>query len=147
MTTKQNSRPVKTYIGIDCGDERIGVARINTVAQIGEPLTVLEAKNASLLDTLQKLVAEHSADGLVVGIARGLDGQETQQTNKTREFAVMLARELSVPIYQIDEALSSQEAQTRIDQGNKGSIDSVAASVILEDFVRQPNQEEYEVIG
>mgnify|MGYP006375151227 FL=1 len=67
-------------LGLDLGLKRTGVARINLIAKIAEPLSAIQMDNTDLVSKVQELITEHNACAVVVGLPRGLDGQETEQT-------------------------------------------------------------------
>jgi putative holliday junction resolvase len=135
----------KTYIGLDIGQSRIGVARIHSVAMIAEPLQVIDTKKQDVTQMIQRLVLEYQSDGIVVGLPRGLDGQETAQTQYCRDFALQLKKHLAVPVYMIDEAGTSQEADQRLASNSMVSRDSMAAAILLEDFARHKKMKDLEV--
>jgi len=86
-----------------------------------------------LIEEIKAIVAEHAAVGIVVGLPRGLDGQETQQTQHSRTFTAELAKKVSLPVYMIDEAATTVVARSRT--GSNENIDAHAAVIIAEDFV------------
>jgi len=129
-------------IGIDYGAKRIGVARVSPVVKIGEPLIVLNATEETVLDQIQAIVTEHDAQACVVGLPRGLDGQDTEQTLHCRTFAAVLQKHVTVPVFMIDEAGSSKAAQQRIaDTDSEAGLDAVAAAVFVEDFVHHRDKD------
>ena len=73
-------------LGLDVGDARIGVARINSIAQIAEPLVVLQ-NNDRFMTELTELILEYSIDLLVVGLPRNMSGEKTKQTAVVEHFA------------------------------------------------------------
>lgn len=134
------------YIGIDVGEKRIGLARINSAVGIAEALAVLDAQSEYLFEEIYAAAQKYEVSGLVVGLARGLDGQETAQTAVCRQFAQNLKDSvLNMPVYLVDEAGSSLEADERIRQGVAGMRDSIAAGVILENFLTIRDKAGYEV--
>ena len=130
-----------TVIGLDVGERRIGVARVHPIVKIAEPLAVINTADGDQYEAVQAVIAEHQADGVVVGLPRGLDGQETAQTAYCRNFARELKEHVAVPVYLIDEAGSSKEADERLKVNPGASRDSVAAAVFLEDFIVDKNQQ------
>jgi putative holliday junction resolvase len=140
-----NVNQERVYIGLDVGESRIGVARVHSIVQIAEPLAIIDATKQDVCKEIQSLVVTYQADGVVVGLPRGLDGQETAQTQYCQEFALKLKECLAVPVYMIDEAGTSKEADTRLSKGSQISRDSMAAAILLEDFIAQSEQEELEV--
>jgi len=119
-------------IGLDLGVSRTGVSRLNTIARLAEPLSVIDMKNGNILMKTEKLVSDYGACAVVVGIPRGLDGQTTKQTLWAIKLLEMLENGLKVPVFSIDEAGTTKKAETIVRRGQ--SIDSVAAGIILEDF-------------
>lgn len=128
-------------IGLDVGEKNIGVARINTFVKIAEPLKEIKAGPEAFTDVLT-VVREHGAVCVVIGLPRGLDGQETAQTAKIRQFVDEFAENTDLPLYLIDEAGTTKEAEKRQASYPDASIDSLAATIFLEDFVATENQKQ-----
>jgi putative Holliday junction resolvase len=120
-------------LGLDLGLKRTGVARINLIAKIAEPLQPILMDGTDLVSEVQGLIAKHNACGVVVGLPRGLEGQETEQTAWALKITSELEKALEEPVFSIDEALTTKFAEDRAKTGE--SVDSVAAGILLEDFV------------
>ncbi len=133
-----------SIIGLDVGDRRIGVARINTFAKLSEPLNPIVTASQEPFKAILTVIKEYGAISIVVGLPRGLDGQETAQTQKIREFTALLKQKSPIPVFMIDEAGTSKQAKERITKANP-SIDSNAAAIILEDFVNFADKERLKV--
>ena len=125
-------------LGLDIGQKRIGVARMNTVAQLAEPMDVINVDENDPFSTILELQAAHNAQALVIGLPRGLDGQETQQTANVRDFARQLLKRTDVPLYFIDEAGTTEQAKN---QHKSANYDSYAACIMLDDFIRFKDKE------
>ena len=124
-------------MALDVGDQRIGVAVASLASRLPQPHGVV-LRSATTLRELQDIINREQVERVVVGLPRGLQGQDTAQTTKTRDFAKELADQLAVPIEFQDEALSSQRAETvlaRHPSHKKGEVDALAASYILDDFL------------
>jgi putative Holliday junction resolvase len=132
-------------IGLDVGSKRIGVARVNTFVKLPEPLQHIDVDSQDAFEAILSIISEHEASAIVCGLPRGLDGQETSQTTISREFALKLKEYTEIPIYMIDEAGTSKEADERLTRNSSISRDSMAACIILEDFIVQDNQEALQV--
>ena len=122
-------------IGLDLGEQRTGVARINTFARIAEPLEIIATNEDDFMDSLVCVIDAHSAQALVVGLPRGLDGQETKQTYWAKELTRKIQGHVSVPVFSIDEAGTTKQA--RESNKNKEYVDSIAAGILLEDFLAE----------
>lgn len=125
-------------LALDVGERRIGVASANLTARMAAPLTTL-AHEADIFEQIAALLADYGAVALVIGLPRGLDGQETAQTQRVRDFAAQLAARVAVPLHWQDEALTSRKAEDELRERGKpfakGDIDALAATYILEDFL------------
>lgn len=128
-----------SILALDVGGQRIGVARANAVARIASPLTTL-VNDESINESIQKLIAEHDAAALVVGLPRGLSGQHTDQTRSVEAFVANLRQAVNLPVYWQDEAVTSKQAEAELKARRKpyakGDIDALAATYVLEDFLR-----------
>lgn len=129
-------------LAIDYGEKRVGVAV--SVASFASPLVTL-ANDAKLLENVTNLIAKHQVEKLVIGLPRNLAGEDTPQTALVRKFAALAKSQLKVPVYLIDEAATSVQAEDELKNGKKpyspGDIDSLAAAIILEDFLSNESQE------
>jgi putative Holliday junction resolvase len=129
-----------SILALDVGAKRIGVATANAVARIAHPLTTIE-NNADVLLTIEGLMHQEQAVMVVVGLPRGLSGQETGQTRTVQAFAKTLEEYLNVPLHWQDEAVTSEQAEAELKQRGKpyakGDIDALAATYILEDFLHE----------
>lgn len=128
-----------TILALDVGEKRIGVALASVQARIAAPLTTLMSSDSTYHD-VQTLIDEHGARAVVVGLPRGLEGQHTRQTVAVEAFKAALEAAVSVPVYWQDEALTSQQAESELKSRGKPykkeDIDSLSATYILEDFIR-----------
>jgi putative Holliday junction resolvase len=126
----------QNIIALDIGEKRIGVARANKYARMPSPLVTL-ANDQYFNEKLNELLMQNSASELVVGLPRGLDGQETMQTKFVRDFVAQL--DINIPVHFQDEALTSVHAREILDQKKreykKEQIDALAASIILMDYL------------
>lgn len=130
-----------TILALDVGAQRIGVATANVIARIASPLVTI-SNDASTVETIQRLIAEHDVEMLVVGLPRGLEGQETAQTQTVRDFVSNLQQTIGdFPMQFQDEALTSRKAEDELEARGKpyqkGDIDALAATYILDDYLQE----------
>lgn len=126
-------------LALDVGEKRIGVALAHPVARIAQPYATLE-NSAAIFSELQAIIEREGVQQVVVGLPRGLNGQETAQTAAVQAFGQQLISHLkNVTIVWQDEALTSRKAEAELSrrkgQWNKSEIDALAASYILEDYL------------
>lgn len=129
-----------TVLALDVGDKRIGVAIASTEVRLASPLLTVD-NDDDIWQKLSQLVQDNVVQAFVVGLPRGLDGQETAQTKKARVFMQELRANLGLPVHAQDEATTSLKAEAELKARRKpyvkGDIDALAATYILEDFLNE----------
>jgi len=137
--TATNKPAGATILGLDVGTVRIGVAVARHDVRIAQPLTTLTVGESDSMERLAALAREQQAGMFVVGWPRGLQGQSTGQTHSTEAFAERLRQVSGLPVVLQDEALTSQRAETELQQRGKpfakADVDALAATYILEDYL------------
>lgn len=137
----------KSVLGLDVGGKRIGVAVASLAARLPRPLTTLAWNDAFFAKLVDIMKAEDAAM-LVVGLPRGMQGQRTAQTEMVETFVQELRRHCSLPIHLQDEALTSHKAKAELAARgkayNKGDVDALAATYILEDWLAEHAEYEEE---
>lgn len=125
-------------LGVDPGDARIGVARSDPSGFLATPVETVRRGKGDLA-RLARLVREHEAMEVVVGLPRSLSGAEGPAAVKVREFAARLASRVEpVPVRLCDERLTTVSAEAMLrDRGRKGQqrravVDQAAAVLILQ---------------
>jgi putative Holliday junction resolvase len=128
---------ISNVLGLDIGEKRIGVARANMVAKIPTPLCTLE-NDDNFIDKLKSIANKEQVDLVVIGLPRNMSGEETKQSQYVRKFVNAKIKQLGFKVLFADETLSSVSAQERLllSKKSKTGIDSIAASIILEDYLK-----------
>ncbi len=131
-----------TLLGFDFGLKRIGVAVGQTVTETARPLTTLKAMEGEPeWDVLTKLVKTWQPDAMVIGIPFNMDGSEQPLTRLARRFKQQLQERFHLPVYEMDERLSTKDARERLfEKGGykalkNGQVDRVAAQLILQNWL------------
>lgn len=130
----------KSVLGLDVGAKRIGVAVASLAARLPRPLTTLEW-NDDFFTALSDLIEKEEAGALVVGFPRGLEGQHTAQTDSVQTFTEELRKHVDLPVHTQDEAVTSKQAEAELEARGKpyerGDIDALAATYILQDWLAE----------
>jgi putative holliday junction resolvase len=130
--------------GIDFGNRRIGLAVSNPDQLSAYPVETIE-RGRSLAADLAALLARLTAlevRRIVVGLPLNMDGTVGPRARAAQVFARRLEEATGIPVELCDERLSSFEAEERLKglpvrrNRRKLAIDAVAASVILETWLR-----------
>lgn len=137
-----------TLLGFDFGMKSIGVAVGQTVTKSAKPLTALKAQGGDPdWRLLAQLIEEWRPDALVVGVPYNMDGSDQLITQAATSFAYNLKQRFKLPVYLVDERLTTVEARARLfdKKGYRGmqksEIDAKAAQLILESWMLQQENE------
>ena len=134
---------MKRWLALDLGHVRIGVALSDTLGMTAQPLTVLKSEGTQKdIIAIGGLVNEHEVSQVVVGLPINMDGTESNQTKKIRDFTSKLSNRLNVPVFFIDERLTSRQAERMMtDSGvtakkQRGKVDQIAAALLLQSALK-----------
>ena len=133
------------YLALDYGTIRVGVAVSDPDGMMAFPRRTLkrEVREAFFAELLA-LIDEERPDAIVLGYPLHTDGSECLTTRQVRNFAASLKRRMNLPIYYMNEVLSSADAESRLAAAGlnaraiKDVVDQEAAALILESFLSQP---------
>ena len=135
---------ITTVLGIDYGLKRIGIATGQTITGSASPITTLNQINGSPdWNALEQIIAQWKPQALIVGMPYYLDGKENDMTKIVEAFCLELEQRFPLPVFKINEALSSYEAEemlkknTKIGKHNKHEIDKMAAAIIVQNWLDQ----------
>jgi len=125
-------------IAFDYGDVRTGVAVSDFHAIICSPHAVLLTQEANFREQIKDLLAEIDPIYIAVGEPRHLSGGASAKMESVANFRNLLKEITDLPIFSIDERMSTVAAQSRLHATGKNTkesrstIDAVAACMILE---------------
>ena len=138
------------FLCIDYGKRRTGIAVSDSSAVLARSITTIDTKVTSdCLSKIISLIKEENPDELVVGLPLDVDDNENEFCKEIRTFCDKLTSTLpqKIPINFQDESFSSvksnlilRKTSTRKKRAQKGNIDSVAACVILQEFLDSRTQ-------
>lgn len=96
---------------------------------------IIEKGRAVALRRIAELVRSEGVAEVVVGLPLTLEGARGAQAEEVRQFVAELRKLLAVPVTEVDERLSSAQAEWLVPGAGKkrdGTLDSAAAAVILQ---------------
>jgi putative Holliday junction resolvase len=126
---------LQTLLGFDFGRQRIGVATGQTITGTATALLTLESRDGRPdWDGISALIGNWQPDALVVGLPLHADGSDSDITTAARRFMRQLEGRYHLPVYGMDERLSSHTA-TAGDDARRSGVDAAAARVILQDWL------------
>jgi putative Holliday junction resolvase len=131
-------------LAIDYGEKRFGLAQTDPLNLFAQPL---ETVPSTLFESwLKQYLLKETIQCFVVGLPKRLSGEDTHSTQRVKDFILWLQSQYpQVPVHTIDERYSSKEAQyhilemgkTKQQRKEKGLIDTVAATLILQTYLQQ----------
>lgn len=141
MTNGQNFQAHR-ILALDVGKKRIGLAVSDELGLTAQGLETLQRNRIrDDLSRLNELAKQLNIGTLLVGKPLHMSGDESRQSEYTREFADRLAQHTSLPVVFWDERLTSAEAErtlretgASLDQKKK-SVDRLAAVLLLDSYL------------
>lgn len=132
-----------TWMGLDLGERRVGIAISDPGGSFAMPHATLEIVRGGEfpMEELLELLESNRAEGLVIGLPLRLDGSRGPEAEAAERFAATLRTRVSVAVVLWDERLSSVEAERLLAEAGVGSkrrrtiTDRVAAAVVLQSFL------------
>ncbi len=128
---------------IDYGGKRTGIAVTDPLKIIATALTTIESKD--LISFLKQYIAKESVELILIGMPLNLDDTPTHGTPLVLAAIKQLEKNFpTIPIKTIDERYSSKLASLAMvemgmkkkDRQVKGNIDQVAATMLLQEYLR-----------
>jgi putative Holliday junction resolvase len=144
IAPKKSDIDRKHLLAIDFGLKFTGLSnyKVNIDPMILLFGRVRYESDEQLIAEIQKAVDEEFIDILILGIPRFTDGKESAMTKTIKTFGEKLKVAVSIPVYYIDETLTTYEAEERMKNDprynfkvDQTKIDAMSASIILEQFV------------
>jgi len=137
---------VGRILAIDYGQKRVGLAVTDSLKMIATNLTTVASKD--IFDYLKNYIVKENVELMVVGLAKKLNNTESESMRFITPFVKKLKLTFpDLPIEMYDERYTSKLAlQSMIDSGaskktrqNKGLIDSISATILLQDYLEYLN--------
>ena len=135
-------------IGLDVGDKTIGVAISDALNITAQGITTIERVGIKK-DTgvVMDYIREYDCDTVVIGLPRSMNGEDSEQTVKVREFRERLENKMrsngmaQVKVEWQDERLTTMMAERVLIEADmrrnkrKDIIDRQAAVIILQSWL------------
>jgi len=139
----------KTYLGFDYGTKNIGVAVGRLPAGRAEGAgSVAGLASGPDWEAIERLLKLWLPQALVVGLPRNMDGTDNPMTARSLRFGRRLDGRYHLPVYWVDERLTTVAARERVIETGarrtkrKAMLDTLAAVTILQAFFDDPASRE-----
>ena len=135
-------------MAIDYGDAHTGIAISDRMETLAGFTTVIDSRRQDeVVAQIQKLIAEHGVDRLVLGYPKNMDGTLGPRAEKCAALGEILQAATSLPLVLWDERRSTVEAHAILFHNGKNgkqrkkTVDAVAASLMLESYLTRKRLE------
>jgi len=129
-------------LGIDYGDARTGVALSDPSGFLASSLPTLKGGNSEkIADQIAALALEHKAGKIILGYPKNMNDTIGERAKKTEALKALLEARCDVPVILWDERQTTAEAALYLRatgkkaKAQKGIIDAVAATIILQSYL------------
>ena len=135
-------------IALDIGDKTIGIAVSDPLMMTAQGITILDRTGIRKdADKVLGLIHEYECDTVVIGLPLNLDGSDSIQTQKVRDFRKLLENKMrstavkGVSVVYQDERFTTKIAESVLIDADisrkkrKAVIDKQAAVIILQSYL------------
>ncbi len=129
-------------IAFDIGDARTGVAVSDKTEFLASPVGVIYERNKErLIEKMAEEIKNQSAEMIVISLPLNMDGSKGEKALLCESLAEKISEKTSLPVHLWDERRSTVEAHNILTDNScfgkkrKGTVDAVAATLILEGFL------------
>jgi putative Holliday junction resolvase len=134
-------------LALDYGIKNVGLACSDELRVTVSPLaSVPNRSRRDLISRLKRFIKETAATQLVVGMPWNMDGTAGDALHRVEDFVERLRTEVSVPVAEVDERLSTVEAlevwngMSPRQKRKYRTVDSLAAALILERYLEESSR-------
>lgn len=129
-------------LGVDFGEARMGLAVSDPTGLLAGGIGTFKVtgiKNAT--DIVCEKAAEYSAELIVVGLPKNMNGSEGDRAARSRKFAAMISEQSGIPTEFCDErrttilAAGYMSETGTFGKKRKDKIDTLSAQIILQDYL------------
>ena len=133
------------YLGLDLGTKSLGISITDKTNILVSPLKVLKFKFEdydSVIDEVKNIVSEYDIKLVALGLPKNMDGSIGFAGKRSLRFKEKLEQE-GIRVELVDERLTTKSAEDIIHLNNdnvkntKNKIDSIAACIILESYLKR----------
>ena len=134
------------YLGLDLGTKTLGVAVSDVSNTFALPFKTLHFpvnEYDKVLGELEDIVQEKHITAFVLGLPKNMDNSCGFAAERSTSFAELLKEKFHMPVYFVDERLTTKEAERILLASDKSRkkrkkvIDNVASALILETFLKE----------
>lgn len=129
-------------LSVDLGLSRTGIAVCDSLELLASPVTVIFEKNEQrLIEKIVDLAHEQSAERIVVGLPKNMDGSSGERAKECERIAGIIEQASKINTVMWDERCTTVSAINALNVTNtrgkkrKAVVDAVAAVMILQSYL------------
>lgn len=136
------------YLGLDLGTTSLGISISDKTNTLVSPLKVIKfafEDYESVIDELKDIIKNNNIGKVILGLPKNMDGSMGFASERSLNFKKLL-EENNISVILEDERLTTKLSENIIHSNNenikntKNKIDSIAASLILESYLKRVNK-------
>ena len=134
-------------MGLDYGTVTVGVAISDALKITAQGIETIRRKEENklrrTLARIEELVKAYEVDTIVVGLPKNMNNTLGERALITMKYKELLENNLNIPVIMYDERLTSVISNSILIEADisrkkrKKSVDSIAAQVILQDYLNK----------
>ena len=138
------------YLGIDLGSKTVGIAMSDPTLTIASTFKTIFFSNEdykSTIDEIKQIVNDYDVKKIIIGLPKNMNNTLGERAIITTEYKKLLEENINVPVVMFDERLTSVISNQVLIEADlsrkkrKKKVDSVAAQVILQDYLNKEKNE------
>ena len=144
VTLVMPEKSIQTLLAFDFGMKHIGVAIGQSITKTASSLMTLSAQNGiPKWEQVEALIHQWRPQALIVGLPLNMDGSDQPITLCVRKFINRLKAKYKLPVFEVDERLTTWEANQRITGLKAKKIRTVnethtiAAVILIEQWMNE----------
>ena len=136
------------YLGLDLGTTTLGISISDKTNTLVSPLKVIKfafEDYESVIDELKEIINNYNITEVVLGLPKNMDGSMGFASKRSLNFKELLEKN-NISVILEDERLTTKASENIIHSNNenikntKNKIDAIAASLILESYLKRVNK-------
>lgn len=133
------------FLGIDYGEKRIGLSFGDDLGLASPLPAAVEPTKEQRLAHIGDVIRERRVTEIVIGHPINMDGTVGFKAKEVEKFVKKLTERFGLPVQLVDERLTSYQVESQLKEKNRkvtrasGVVDSLAATLILQDFLDRRN--------
>ena len=134
------------YLGIDLGSKTVGLAMSDPTATIVSSFKTIFFSNEdykSTIPEIKQIVTDYNIKKIILGLPKNMNNTLGERAQITLKYKELLEENISVPVELLDERLTSVISNSILIEADisrkkrKKKVDSIAAQIILQDYLNK----------